>query len=701
MSTLAGRVLIAGVAVKAIAFLIGFIPEPISLASDLVDTLGDICVLGGGAVVAYRLIRAWSERLLWRVRRKLILSYVFIGVVPALLIVTFFLLAGLLMFYNVSAYVMQSRMRTLQEQVRFLARTAALEMENAASPEAAARVLQRREVAASEQFPGVSFAVLPASGKCTTRPSSMRGSSGPWSHLPTPSAIPDWLPCEGYSGLLAYVVASPDETSPRQTRLAVRGVARGDRADAGQTVVVDVPIGPELAQRLREDSGIALGEITALTGNGSEVRPVEPANDSASGPAARMQLPAAGISVPSPPDGAAPRGLLDRPLEWVSLLDYTDWSNGQSSAVMVTIQMSIADLYGRISASPIERIGNVNFGQLLLLGLALVAASFFVIQVVALGMGFGLARSITGSVHELFTGTEKVRAGDFNHKIAIRSRDQLGELAQSFNSMTASMEDLLRQKAEKERLEQELRIARRIQMSLLPQGQLDVPGLIVVAHCEPAREVGGDYYDFVLHADGRVGVLIADVAGKGTSAALYMAELKGLILSLSQLHRSPRQLLMDANRLIAPHLDDRSFITMTYAVIDPQLRTLTYARAGHCPLIYRPGSEAADRTARVMAPGGLVLGLKLGDDEMFGRLLEEETLPLGSGDLLVLFTDGITEAMNAADDCFGESRLSALVEDHGDGPTDVLRERILREIQAFTGPVAQHDDMTMVLLKIE
>ena len=118
-------------------------------------------------------------------------------------------------------------------------------------------------------------------------------------------------------------------------------------------------------------------------------------------------------------------------------------------------------------------------------------------------MGLTLARSITGSVHELFAGTERVRRGDFGHKIAIRSRDQLGELAASFNSMTASIEELLQQKAEKERLEQELRIARSIQMSLLPQGPLAMPGVSLSGHCEPAREVGGDYYDFLPLDDDR------------------------------------------------------------------------------------------------------------------------------------------------------------------------------------------------------
>src|SRR4029077_19337480 len=340
--------------------------------------------------------------------------------------------------------------------------------------------------------------------------------------------------------------------------------------------------------------------------------------------------------------------------------------------------------------------------QGLLLLLFVIGALFLIIEFIALIAGFALAKSLTGSVHELFAGTERVRQGDFTHKIEVTSEDQLGELAGSFNSMTASIEDLLRQAAEKKRLEEELRIAREIQMSLLPQGPLVMPGLSVTALCVPAREVGGDYYDFLPLGERRLGLLIADVSGKGTSAALYMAELKGLVLSLSQIHTSPRELMITANRIITDNLDARSFITMTYAIVDLRARTLTYARAGHTPLMFLPGPgcEGSHRV-QVLAPDGLVLGLKIDKGEMFERLLVEETMALHPGDLYLLFTDGVTEAMNAAGDCFGEGRLGHLIEEHGHLPSDELRERVLREVQAFVGDAPQHDDITLVLLKID
>ena len=250
-------------------------------------------------------------------------------------------------------------------------------------------------------------------------------------------------------------------------------------------------------------------------------------------------------------------------------------------------------------------------------------------------------------------------------------------------------------------MEQELRIARSIQMSLLPTEPLATPGISISAHCEPAREVGGDYYDYLPIDDHRVGLLIADVAGKGTSAALYMAELKGLMLSLTQLHTSPRRLLIDANRIISRHLDSRSFITITYAVVDLEARTLTYARAGHCPLIYVPGPHAQSRAAQILAPDGLVLGLQIDDGQRFNRLLAEATVPLGPGDLFLFYTDGLTEAMDADGNIFGDARLAALLQEQADAPFGELRERILREIEVFSGPTLQQDDMTILLLKVE
>jgi phosphoserine phosphatase RsbU/P len=238
-------------------------------------------------------------------------------------------------------------------------------------------------------------------------------------------------------------------------------------------------------------------------------------------------------------------------------------------------------------------------------------------------------------------------------------------------------------------------------MSLLPRGPLDVPGLGITALCVPAREVGGDYYDFFRLPGNRLGILIADVSGKGTSAALYMAELKGLVLALSQRYDSPRELLIEVNRIISEHLDSRSFITAAYAVLDLERGTMRFCRAGHTPLIFFTGAGTAP-AAQVLTPSGMVLGLRIeGAEERFPELLEEISIELAQGDIVVLYTDGITEAMNLESDLFGEGRLSRLVEEHGHLDSGELRERIMREVESFVGAANQHDDMTMILVKVE
>jgi phosphoserine phosphatase RsbU/P len=676
--TLPGRAIVVGLGIKFGVALIRSLAGSVPAFLSVIETVAGLAVAAGLIYFVFQLVVLAKRRLLWRVRRKLILSYIFVGFVPALLLAAFALLCGFLLFYHLSSYLVQSRLRALSDQARFFAQTTAVEIQRAGGGDIPA-ILARRQAAIATQFSDASLAVLSVGPDCHAKDAQLVASAGPWAHVTPPRTIPDWIKCDGFAGVLAY--EHPNVTSTnRDTHLLVRSVVFSDgQRPPSYGVIADLTVNEAIRQQLRRETGVELKSIAAVESEDAHPLPGLPAADGT--------------------DGAPPiTGVLSN---LVSLMEFRDWNGGMPGNVTVTSGLSVGELYDRISATE-GRVGK-NFAQGLLLVLFVIGFLFLIIEVIALIAGLALAKSITGSVHELFTGTERVRQGDFTHKIAVRSDDQLGELSGSFNSMTASIEDLLRQAAEKKRLEEELRIAHEIQMSLLPQGPLRMTGLSVTALCVPAREVGGDYYDFLPLDEHRVGVLIADVSGKGTSAALYMAELKGLMLSLCQIHTSPRDLLIAANRIIAAHLDARSFITMTYAIIDMRARTMTYARAGHTPLIYVPGRDGSGRTAaqaKILAPDGLVLGLKIDGGEMFERLLQEDTIPLRSGDLYLFFTDGISEAMNAQEDCFGENRLGQLVESHAHLPSDELRERVLREISAFVGDAPQHDDMTMILLKV-
>jgi sigma-B regulation protein RsbU (phosphoserine phosphatase) len=250
-------------------------------------------------------------------------------------------------------------------------------------------------------------------------------------------------------------------------------------------------------------------------------------------------------------------------------------------------------------------------------------------------------------------------------------------------------------------MEQEMHAARDIQQKLLPPAPRNLHGLTLAAFCEPAREVAGDYYDFLPITETMLGVLIADVAGKGLAAGLYMAQLKVIVQSLARHHHEPREFLIAVNRVVAQNLDAKSFITMTYGVLDLERREFTFARAGHCPLIHVPGADPAGlRHAQMLAPDGLVVGLKIDEGEMFQSMLEECTVALAQNDLIVLFTDGISETMNEAFDCYGEARLSKVIEQYAHLPFDQLRSYILAELRAFAGSADQHDDMTMIMMRV-
>jgi len=672
LSTWPGRLFIISAALKllvALLRLLGDLPLIISILSSAATIGLAISV----SVFAWRLFLLTKRQLLWRVRRRLILSYIFIGVVPSLLIVILFLLGGLMIFMNLSAYLFKEGYDAALNQVKIVTSGAALEISRA--PENAAQSLARTQRNVVMLYRGASFEYLPA-GTAQRQPLDSPFTVGPWEHGAAPITLPKWITRNGWSGTTVLRLAE----GPGEVELVSRSVSP---VVVGGThvgyVIGDLPIGDEMVQKLQQDTGVRAGIANVVVGKST----------------------IASISKSAEPDSDTKWTTLFR--NSVIFLDYTEWETGLPKRVSLSLSYRPGDLYRRLAeAQQVSAPSGVPFGVALIIVLLVIAGLFLIIQLVALSMGLALARSITSAVHELFMGTERVRHGDFSHRINVQSNDQLGELAGSFNEMTGSIEGLLQTAAEKKRLEEELRIARAIQMSLLPRGPLDVPGLAITALCVPAREVGGDYYDFFQLDRDRLGVLIADVSGKGTSAALYMAELKGLILALSQRYDSPRELLIEVNRIISEHLDSRSFITITYAMIDLQAGVMTFCRAGHTPLIFLSGRSGAESSARVLTPSGMVLGLRIdGAAEKFAELLEEERVDLSSGDVIVLYTDGITEAMNPESDLFGESRLSRIVEEHGHLESGELRERIMREVEAFVGSADQHDDMTMILLKVD
>ncbi|MBN1350635.1 SpoIIE family protein phosphatase [candidate division KSB1 bacterium] len=250
---------------------------------------------------------------------------------------------------------------------------------------------------------------------------------------------------------------------------------------------------------------------------------------------------------------------------------------------------------------------------------------------------------------------------------------------------------LYQELTEQERLKRELEIARMIQIGLLPQAtpentELDIDGI-----CIPATEIGGDYYDFFRLNDRSVGIAIADVTGKGASAAFYMAVVKGMMLSSTAVFSSPKNLLCELNKRLYGKMDRKIFITMIYAVFDTRKRILKFARAGHNSLILR---RANDSKIDCLEPPGISLGLAPSD--LFDENISEQQVTYESGDAFLFYTDGVSEAMNIRKEEFGEQRLLETIRKSGFRTANQVREATIQAVNSFVQDAPQHDDMTMV-----
>jgi hypothetical protein len=248
---------------------------------------------------------------------------------------------------------------------------------------------------------------------------------------------------------------------------------------------------------------------------------------------------------------------------------------------------------------------------------------------------------------------------------------------------------------ERQRLQQELEIARTVQMSFLPKSNPNMAELDIASRCAPALEVGGDYYDFMDLPDRRLGVVVGDVSGKGTQAAFFMTLTKGFVHALAEVSGSPSTVLTQVNKLFYENVDRGVFISMVYGIFDTNQHVLTLARAGHNPVIMR---KTAANQVQVVNPMGLALGLDPGPT--FAKSIQEVSIPFQSGDLFVFYTDGFPEAMNKTMEEFGEERLCQTVQKYAHGTAAEIMDGVFAEMRLFVGKAKQHDDMTIVVVKV-
>ena len=321
-------------------------------------------------------------------------------------------------------------------------------------------------------------------------------------------------------------------------------------------------------------------------------------------------------------------------------------------------------------------------------------ALFVLLFVMVAGLSIIFSQVITRPIAALRRGSEAIGAGDLGYRVEIGTGDEFEDLAHSFNTMAADlkehMDELQRTTAEKERFAKELEIAKGIQQSFLPDAAPTIAGIEIAAKNIPALEVGGDFYDFIPLGKDRWGLVIADVSGKGVPAALFMALSRTLIRASTLANADPAAAIGHANQLICEDSKTDMFVTLFYAILDSRAMTLDYVNAGHNPPLLLKGTSSDVVLLRAQ---GIALGLTDDVD------LQTVRVDLRPGDVLVLYTDGVTEAINDREEEFGEQRLLAVITENRMLPAAELLEKILAAINSFAGSRPQHDDITLMVLR--
>ncbi|HET6331476.1 MAG TPA: SpoIIE family protein phosphatase [Holophagaceae bacterium] len=423
----------------------------------------------------------------------------------------------------------------------------------------------------------------------------------------------------------------------------------------------------------REDSGVEKGMVRVQKG-GQEVK-----------------VPMGGVQALAWSTGAPLEGsgfFRPFPLPGVSL-QATDWATGKGMIFTLTPETSIPTLFAGYGIGDGEK-GNVGVQAIYAMAaIALLLLVMAIAQIAAMILGLRLAWSLGGSVDDLHRSVGRLAQGDFSARVRPRSRDQVGVLARNFNDMAVQLEASQFEREKRLSLEEELRIAREVQMRLLPDlATLDLPAR-VEATLLPAQEVAGDYYDLFRLEDGRLAFLVVDVSGKGTSAAFYAAEVKGMISALDKARHGATEVAARINDLWTKGHRRQVFLTMVYGTFDPATGRFELARCGHPEPLLRHG----DGRVELLRSNGLGIGLSAA---RFREKLEARTGTLEKGDALIICTDGLTEAMDADGRLYGLERLQALLQGTQD---DDLRGAILADVTAFAESSGLQDDLTLLIIR--
>ena len=314
---------------------------------------------------------------------------------------------------------------------------------------------------------------------------------------------------------------------------------------------------------------------------------------------------------------------------------------------------------------------------------------------IVIGVANWLAGNITHPVELLVRDMKAVAQGHLDHETKPHSTDEIGVLANEFNRMTHNLKAAQSALVEQEKAEYELSLAREVQRQLLPANSPEIPGYQCASYYLGAKAVSGDYFDFIDLGDGVWGFIIADVSGKGIPGSMVMAVTRTIVrLTAMQNGNRAHETLKTTNRLIAKQIKRGMFVTSFYAVLDTRTGQLTYACAGHNPMIIYRGAK---RSYELAAGKGIALGFNEGP--IFDKTIELHQTVLNRGDGIVLYTDGFPEAMNSKNEEFGDDEFYALVPKYAQGDVHILINGLVGEIAKHRGDAEQSDDLTLLTVR--
>jgi serine phosphatase RsbU (regulator of sigma subunit) len=366
-----------------------------------------------------------------------------------------------------------------------------------------------------------------------------------------------------------------------------------------------------------------------------------------------------------------------RPVDWATGEPGDYWSIAFSLPVRVLLEYFFQQEVGFLVL-----IAGILFG------------TFILIEIFSLVVGVLIAHRITYSIHNIYSAIQSIQGGDFNVQIPSRHRDQLDNVADSVNEMSSSIVHLMQEISRREALEKELEIAKEVQIQLFPQQIPTVNRLAISAVCRPARQVSGDYYDFLVQDNDHVDIVVGDISGKGISAALLMASLQatirnGLVETDGEPHERMARVAQNVNRQLYRRSSPESYSTLVLNHWDAGARQLYYCNAGHHPPLY-----FSDGEVRGLTVGGTVVGL------FENWHFEAGSVEVNPGDVVLYFTDGVVEAANGEGEQFGTERLIELVQPNLFLTPEDIQELVLEQVFSWSEGEEQADDITVVCLKV-